>query len=74
MADIQTLHDNDQSDVIVWPADQRGRTVNWRMTPARAAEVAEALAHLPAAREWQPEINALREAAGPTHAHYQARP
>jgi hypothetical protein len=69
MPAIETLHDDAESDIILWPADQLGRRVNYRMTPDRAAALAGALelamitGGTDGAGNWRSEIDALRTAA-----------
>jgi hypothetical protein len=67
VADL-TVYDDDESDIIVWPSDRRGRVINYRMTPSRAAMLAAALEllvdHEPDLwQQWFPEVEGLREAA-----------
>ncbi len=77
MPPIDTLHDDSESDIILWPADTRGRLINYRMTPERGLALADALDSLPEPEprnHWRPEIEALREAAHRTRPRPPRRP
>jgi hypothetical protein len=64
VADL-TVYDDDESDIIAWPSDRRGRVINWRMTPDYAAALAADLEEMsmPSRSPWQDAADGLREAA-----------
>jgi hypothetical protein len=81
MADVAdlTVYDDDESDIIAWPSDRRGRVINWRMTPGRAAMLAAALEllvdHEPDLwQQWFPEVEGLREAVRRSQPHRRPFP